>query len=125
MNGVFLRISGQDVTQYLDIQNYAMSSEDVYKTWTDGNWTDHRVIVRQRIKGKVKAGFASEADYASFLNLLRIAKNAQGAYSVNAYVLNTGTTESFTAYIDTDGAGKWDLVNGRQWLVVTLTITGR
>lgn len=125
MNGVFLKIGTTDVSQYLDIQNYSMNADDVYETWTDGNWVDHRVVTRQRISGKVQAGFDSETNYASFLALLASEKDAESVYSVTAYVNNLGTAQTFSAFIDTDGSAKWDLVNGRQWLVVTLTITGR
>lgn len=125
MNGVFLRIGSTDVSEYLDIQSYSMNSTDVYDTWTDGNWIDHRVVTRQRIAGKVKAGFASEADHAAFLALLESAKDAESVCTVTAYVNNKGAAATFSAFIDTDGEGRWDLINGRQWLVVNLTITGR
>jgi len=122
---MFLTIGGTDVSDFLDIQNYEMNAEDVYNTWTDGNWIDHRVIVRQRITGKVKAGFKRAADFAAFTALLESAKQTNGYYSISAYVNNTGAVAAFEAFIDTTDADKWDLVNGRQWQVQTLTIRGR
>lgn len=123
--GVSFSINTTDLTAFVDIQNYDMQREDVYTSWTDGNWTDHRVIARTRIRGKVKLGFASATDFASFMTLLGTAKNANGYYPVTAYVNNTGTTETFNAFIDVSDSDKWDTVNGRQWQAATLTVTGR
>lgn len=125
MDGVFLKIGTTDVSQYLDIQNYAMNAVDVYEEWTDGNWVDHRVINRQRITGKVSAGFSSESNYAAFISLLSSARDAEGYYPVTAFVINKGAAVTFDAFIDTEGSARWDLKNGRQWLVIPLTITGR
>lgn len=118
-------INTTDLTAFADIQNYEMNREDVYTSWTDGNWTDHRVIARQRIRGKVKLGFSKATDFASFMTLLGSAKTANGYYPVTAYVNNTGTVETFNAFIDVSDSDKWDTVNGRQWQVATLTVTGR
>lgn len=118
-------IGSTDVTAFVDIQNYKMNSEDVYSTWTDGNKVDHRVITRQRIRGEVKLGFAKATDFSSFMTLLGTARTADGYYPVTAYVQNTGTTPTFNAFLDTSDTDKWDIVNGRQWQVVTVTVTGR
>jgi len=123
--GVSFSINTTDLTAFVDIQNYKMNSEDVYSTWTDGNKVDHRVITRQRIRGEVKLGFASATDFASFMTLLGTAKNANGYYPVTAYVNNTGTTQTFNAFLDTSDTDKWDTVNSRQWQVVTVTVTER
>ena len=118
-------IGSTDLTAFADIQNYNMQREDVYTSWTDGNWTDHRVIARTRIRGTVKLGFAKATDFATFMALLGSVKTADGYYQVTAYVNNTGTTETFYAFLDTSDADKWDALNGRQWQVVTVTVTGR
>ncbi|MBR2697522.1 MAG: hypothetical protein IKE76_02945 [Clostridia bacterium] len=125
MPSEFFKIGATDVTPWIDIQNYEMNREDVYTSWTDGNWVEHRVIARTRIAGEFKAGFDKATDFAAFMTLLQTAKTAGGYYSVTAYCNNTGTTETFDAYLDTEDADKWDLVNGRQWQVVTVQVTGR
>lgn len=125
MPSVFFKIGATDLTPWLDIQNYEMNRADVYTTWTDGNWVTHRVIARTRISGKVKLGFEKAADFAAFSALMASERTTDGYYPVTAYCANTGTTETFQAYVDTSEADKWDLVGGRQWQVQTLTVTGR
>lgn len=125
MSQIFFKIGSTDFTAYTDIQNCNINAEDVYDTWTDGNWITHRVIVRQRISGTVKIGFKSTADLASFLSVLSSERNSNGYYPVTAYVNNMNGSSTFNAYLDLVGEAKWDLVNGRQWLVQTVSVTGR
>lgn len=125
MPSVFFKIGTTDLTAWEDIQSHKVNREDVYETWTDGNWVDHRVIARTRISGKVILGFSKAADFAAFTALLSSQKDAEGFYPVTAYCNNTGTTESFDAFLELPGAGKWDLNNGRQWQTFEIKITGR
>ena len=122
---VFFKIGNTDITAWMDIQNYEMNRSDVYTTWTDGNFVDHRVISRTRRSGKFSVGFDKPADFAAFAALLESERTAEGYYIVTAYINNTGATESFDAYLDCEGAGKWDILNGRSWKELTLTVTGR
>lgn len=125
MPSVFFKIGATDLTPWEDIQNHDVNREDVYETWTDGNWVDHRVVVRTRITGKISLGFAKAADFAAFQALLISARDAEGYYPITVYCANTGTSETVNAYLDTSGADKWDRTNSRQWQVVTVEITGR
>ena len=125
MPSVFFKIGATDLTPWEDVQNHDVNREDVYETWTDGNWVDHRVVVRTRVTGKVSLGFNKAADFAAFQALLSSARDAEGYYPITVYCANTGTLETVNAYLDTSGADKWDLKNSRQWQVVTVEITGR
>lgn len=125
MPSFFFKINTTDVSAHIDVQNYEMNREDIFTTWTDGNWVEHRVVARTKISGKFQAGFADATDFASFMTLLASEKMADGYYPVTAYVNNTGTTETFNAYLDVTGADKWDLTNSRQWQVLTVKVTGR
>ena len=125
MPSVFFKIGATDLTPWEDVQNHDVNREDVYETWTDGSWVDHRVVVRTRVTGKVSLGFDKAADFAAFQALLSSARDAEGYYPITVYCANTGTSETVNAYLDTSGADKWDLKNSRQWQVVTVDITGR
>lgn len=125
MPSVFFKISTTDLTGWEDIQSHEVNLDDVYETWTDGNWVDHRVVARTRVTGKVKLGFSKSAEYASFIALLTSARTAGGYYSVTVYCNNTGATSTVDAYLDISEEDSWDLTHSRQWQVVTIKITGR
>ena len=122
---VFFKVGNTDYTDFTDIQNCDLNAQDVFEEWTDGNWNIHRVITRQRITGSVKLGFKTAADLGSFLSGIEAARNASGYYPVTAYVNNLNGEQTFNAFLDLDGEAKWDIINGRQWLVQTVTVTGR
>ena len=123
MPSVFFKINTTDLSQYEDKQNHNINAVDVYSTWTDGNWKDHRVIARTRITGTLKLGFANSTDFSSFLTLLTTARNANGYYPIKIYVANTGTEETVNAFLDVSVADKWDSVNSRQWHEVTVKVS--
>jgi len=116
-----------DMTAYADIQNINLNRADVFQTWTDGNWNERRVKVRTKISGSVQLGFASESTYRSFLTALAAAAAAStdGTVKLKAYVNNVENVCEFFAYVDTVGAGKWDLLNSRQWQTLALNISER
>ena len=123
MPSVFFKISTTDLTAYEDIQNHDVQKENVWTSWTDGNWTEHREIVRTRVTGTVKLGFKSATDYTTFQTLLTTAQDAEGYYPITVYCNNTGTSETVNAFLEITGEDKWG--SSRQWQVVTIKITGR
>ncbi len=125
MNMMFFKIGSTDLSQYADIQNYNINEADVFQSWTDGNWIDHRDITRKRISGAVLLGFKTAASWSAFQTLLASQRNAAGYYPVTLYVNNTGTTETIDAFLDMTNATKWDLVNDRFWRVQTVKVTER
>ena len=117
--------SSGDLSAFADIQNYDVNKADVYQDWTDGNWIEHREIVRTRISGTVTLGFQTATDWNAFIALLNSTRTADGYFPVTVWVNNTGTSESIDAFLDLVGSGKWDLVNNRFWRVITISVTER
>lgn len=125
MPSYFFKISSTDLSGYEDIQNHSVQLLDEYETWVDGNHVTHRVITRTRISGTVILGFKKATDFAALQTLLGSAKDANGYYPISVYCNNTGACESVNAFLDIQGADKWDVTNSRQWQVVTITISQR
>lgn len=122
---VLFKLGTTDLTKYLDKQNFKMDVAPVFDKWTDGNGTNHRNVKRTQITGKAQLGFSKAADFSTVMGLLSSELTADGYYSVTAYVNNTGTTETFNAFIDVTAAAKWDWLNSRQWQTLTFVITQR
>lgn len=126
MPSVFFKIGQTDLTAYVDVQTYAVNKEDVYDEWTDANRIDHREIVRQRRSGAFSLGFSTAAAFSAWTALLSSAKTADGYYAVTAYINNTGSSDTFNAFLDVSHPeDKWDLKHNRHWLVAQVTLTER
>ena len=128
MSVVFLKIGSDasgDLSRYADIQNFDVNQEEVFQEWTDGNWTDHREVVRTRISGTINLGFKTATDWNAFISLLNSNRTAAGYFPITVWVNNLGTSESINAFLDLVGSGKWDLVNNRFWRVITISVTER
>lgn len=122
---VFLQIGSTDLTQYVDIQNVEINSTEVVNKWTDGNYTDHEDVVGTRIAGTLKLGFADLTEFSNFKSLLSSNRNANGYYPIKIYVNNLNSTETINAFITLKGTAKWNIKNGRQWLVQTMEVRQR
>lgn len=125
---IFFKIgssSSGDLSAFADIQNYGVNKVDVYQEWTDGNWIDHRDIVRTRIQGTVKLGFKSATDWNAFVSLLNATRDEAGYFPVTVWVNNTATSETIDAFLDLAGSGKWDLTNNKFWRVITISVKQR
>lgn len=121
----FFKIGLNDLTPYMDYQNYSMNDVPVFQTWTDGNMIEHRNSIRTRIAGSFQLVFTSTADFNSFLSLMSSAVNVNGYYSVTAYVQNTNSTESFDAFIEYDSESKFDFTNSREYHLVKMNVRQR
>ena len=121
----FFKIGTNDFTGNMDYQNYSMNDVPVYQSWTDGNMIEHRNSVRTRIAGSFQLAFYNNADFTAFLNIMSSSVNANGFYSVSAYVQNTNTIESFEAFIEYDSESKFDFTNSRQYHLVKMNVRQR
>ena len=118
-------IGSTDLTKWELTEEHNVNRYDVYETWTDGNWNDHRVIARTRVEGSVKLGFSKETDFSNFISLLSSEKNANGYYPIVVWCSNTNSTASVNAFLDVEGETVWDLSTPRKYHQMVVNITGR
>ena len=118
-------IGSTDLTQFEMTDQHSVNRDDVYTTWTDGNWTDHRVIARTRVSGSVVLSFARETDFSNFMSLMTSERDAEGYYAISVWCANTNTTESINAFLDIAGDTKWDVTAPIKHNTITVSITGR
>ena len=118
------KISTTDLTKWEDTTKHQVNRTDVYSTWTDGNWNDHREIVRTRVSGSVYLNFSRETDYANFVSLLTSARNVNGYYPITIWCNNTNTSETLNAFLDISGVTTFDVTAPIKHHGITVTITG-
>lgn len=117
-----LSIGGNDLTQYMDIQGYAVNRVPVFEEWTDGNHIKHRNIIRNRIKGSFKIGFRSSTDVTAFLTVLSSYVTAGGYYPAQIFANDDNTLHTANIFIDGLAEIRRDIVNGREWYSYNLTV---
>ena len=83
-------------------QAYNMNQVEEYGSteYVDGWWKKHRTIARTRISGTVRLGFTA-SEFDDFLSLMESARDAEGGYTVHAFVVNLNDFKEFNAYINT------------------------
>lgn len=125
MADILFAIGATDLTKYEDKEKHNVNQEKMYSSWTDGNWVEHREVVRTRISGTVELSFPRATDYATFLSLLSSSITADGYYPVKAWCSNTNTTETFNAFLTIGGDTKWDVTCPIKWQGITVDILER
>lgn len=118
------KISTTDLTAWEKTAEHNVNRQDIYTTWTDGNWAEHREIVRTKVSGTVKLGFKRESEFSAFISLLSSARNANGYYPITVWCSNTNTSETINAFLDISGDTKWDVTAPIKYHEITVTITG-
>lgn len=119
------KIGSTDLTGYEDMEKHNVNKDEIFEEWVDGNYITHRLLSRTQIAGSVYLKFPRETAYTTFLTLLSTARDVDGYYPVTVYCSNTGTAETFNAYLDIVGETKWDLTSPMKFHGVTLQITER
>ena len=72
MSETLCTINGTDITKYIIKNTYEVNTEPVFESWDDGNFREHRIYIRDRVKGKFDVIFFDDDNgaYQNFLTLL-------------------------------------------------------
>lgn len=90
-----------DVTPFIVLNSYEVSSQPVYDKWNDGNGHERRAIKRRRLEGSFSVKFFSPSDYQAFLAAIEGEKVTGFDYlSVIAYDNKSRTVNTIEAYLD-------------------------
>lgn len=104
---VLLKINNVDFTARVNEKSYTVQKQDVYSSWTDGNWTDHRVIARTRVSGQFTMTFPTEASYTAFLAAVNAVKTTGGYCPVTVWVNNEKALATVNAFLDIQTKHRW------------------
>lgn len=101
---VLLQIGALDITPFIVLNTYAVSTQSEYVQWYDGEGTDRRGVKRRKLTGSFTVHFMSPSDYSSFITAVESAKDPDYADAISATVYNnkTRTTSTTRVYLDYD-----------------------
>ena len=94
-------IIGQtNITDYIVNDSYTMDASQVYETWQDGNYVEHRVIIAEKVQGSFEVVCSEKTGsitLADFTDIIETAAD-NGVITCNVYVTNKGVSEAIDAY---------------------------
>lgn len=99
-------MTGQAIIGSTDISNlivdgsYKMDLEPSYQSWKDGNYVEHRIYARQKIRGEFEVALGTKAGKTlpQFKTIISNATN-NNVTTAAFYVTNKGTVEAVNAYV--------------------------
>lgn len=96
------KVGNTDYSNHVIAGAYKVNQNDVPVTWTDGNYTEHRDIVRKRVEGSFDMYFKNMTEWDAFLTVLE-ANKTDGYYNITVVCNNvpSATAEkTINAFVD-------------------------
>lgn len=123
---VLLVVNDVDMTPYINEKSYKVNSKPQYESWQDGNFVEHRVIVRNRVEGSFEiAVYGYQGmDYQTFLDNWNAAVD-NGVVTIGIYVMDQNKVKAIQAYYDFTGERHYEKLDGTFFDIVTVNITER
>lgn len=93
-------VNSTDITNYIIKDTYEMNSEPVYTSWEDANYVEHRVYVRDKVRGSFEVitfGTTPRTALVAFLNILKAA-TSNNVLTIGLYVQNEGTFKALNCF---------------------------
>lgn len=99
MTETLATVSNTNITKYIIKDTYKVNTEPVYESWTDGNFHEHRIYIRDRVKGSFDVIFFDEDNgaYQDFLDLLDSATDNR-LLTMGLFVVNQSKFDGFNVY---------------------------
>lgn len=119
-------INGVDLTPYINPKTYKMNAEDVYESWQDGNFVEHRIYTRTRIKGSFEVALYGQNGMTTqgFLNAWNGGVNNHVA-TMYVFVQNKNQNEPIEAFFTFKGTFHREMINNQYCDKLTIEIVER
>lgn len=123
MSEVLATVNGTDISKYIIKDTYKINTEPVFESWTDGNFREHRIYVRDRVKGSFDVIFFGDDNtaYQDFLDLLAGA-TVNRMLTIGLFVLNDSHFGAFQVYYTIDAQQHAITTDGRMVNKMTINI---
>ena len=93
-------VNSTDITDYIIKDTYEVNSEPVYTSWEDANYVEHRVYVRDKVRGSFEVitfGTTPRTALVAFLDILKAA-TSNNVLTIGLYVENEGTFQAINCF---------------------------
>lgn len=123
---MLVEINGVDITPHIDKKSYKMNAESKYQSWEDGNFVEHRIYSRAKVKGSFDVCLygKNNIDTNAFLETW-YGGVTNNIATMLVYVQNTNQNEAIEAYFEFEGKFHRELLNGDYCDKITIKISER
>ena len=96
MNNIIIGTS--NITDHIIADSYQMDAEDLYESWRDGNYVEHRIITASKVRGSFEVA-CCDKDYtfSDFMDVINTADN-NGVLTCAVFVTNKNEMKAISAY---------------------------
>lgn len=120
-----IMIGTTPITDLIVNGTYKMDAKDIYESWKDGNYREHRVIVTSKVEGSFDVVLPSDGtSLADFMEIIRDSE-VNGVITALVDVTNRGSAEAISAYYELDNKEHNITTSGRVIDVVTVKLKER
>jgi hypothetical protein len=125
MNALVI-INGVDITPCIDWASYKISSKELYESWRDGNYVEHRVYTRTIHTGSFEVFLCgmNNMDTDSFMDLIASATN-NNITTMAIFDNVSNSMQAIEAYLDITPTAHNELINGNYFDKFTIGVTER
>lgn len=122
---ILFQIGALDITPFIVVSSYAVSSQSEYETWYDGNNTERRAVKRFKLRGSFSVKFFNTSDYQSFLSAVETAKGDGDYLYATVYDNKKRTTKATNVYFDYEPTNVEPVIGWADNEEIEITITER
>ena len=122
---VLFQIGALDITPFIVVSSYSVSSQPEYETWYDGNCTERRGVKRVKLRGSFSLKFFSNKSYQDFLTAVETAKGDGDYLYATVYDNKKRTTKATNVYFDYEPANIEPVIGWADNEEIEITITER
>lgn len=119
-------VNGTDITPYIEWKSYKISATEMFESWRDGNYVEHRVYTRSRMQGSFKVWLAGvdDMDTDAFMALWNGATNNH-ITTLAVYDQTSNSMKAIEAYCDITPSSHKEMVNGDYFDIFTIKVEER
>ena len=123
---MLVSINSVDITPDINPKTYSMNAEKAYESWQDGNYREHRIYTRTRIKGSFEVALYGQNNMTTsdFLDTWN-AGVTNNIATMLVYVQNLDRNEAIQAFFEFKGTFHREMINGNYCDILKIDIVER
>lgn len=126
MMNTLVVVNDTDITEYVNWKTYSVYADEKYEAWEDGNFVEHRVYTRSKLKGSFtvwlcEAGGMSTDDFLELWN----GAVQNNVVTIGLFDMASNSMKAIEAYYDIKPSKHRELSDGQYFDLFKIEVTER